>query len=57
MRVFSALGTFAINYWLVGLVQDPREGDLPVIGGVEPDLRFFLVCCFVREVSVHPAVP
>jgi len=53
MRVFSALGTFAINYWLVGLVETHAKAIFLALAALNL-VCFILVCCFVREGEYPP---
>jgi hypothetical protein len=54
MRVFSALGTFAVNYWLVGLVETHARAIFLALAALNL-VGFALVCCFVHE-GEYPAV-
>jgi maltose/moltooligosaccharide transporter len=53
MRVFSALGTFAVNYWLVGLVGTHAKAIFIGVAGLNL-IGFLTVCWFVREGAYPP---
>jgi maltose/moltooligosaccharide transporter len=53
MRVFSALGTFTINYWLVGLVETHAKAIFSGLAVLNL-ICFVLVCYFVREGEYPP---
>lgn len=55
LRIASALGTFVLNYWLLGLgVRLPRELFLAM--AVLNLVGFVGLCCFVREPDYPPVV-
>ena len=55
MRMFSALGTFTLSYWLVGLVEVDAKAIFIGLAALNL-VGFTAVCCFVREGDYPPVV-